>query len=112
MNSKIVSIFLGLFFVFSPFIYGKTSSQPGTSAKKTMSPLANERFNPKTPDKNKSKQSIGSGTSLYQSGQGSSSLYHGNQNSSSLYGGARDSSPTPSRSTASPKVSNSGGTTK
>ncbi len=90
-----------------------TSSLPGTPTKTTMSPLANERIKPKAQEKDKSKQNIRSGTSLYQSGQGGSSLYIGNQNSSSLYGGPRASTPTPPRSnTASPKVSNSGGITK
>ncbi len=104
MNSNIISIFLGLSFIFSSSIY--SASLPGSPSKNTMTPLANERFNTKT-QQDKSKTTTG-GTSLYQSGQGGSSLYQGNQNSSSLYSGAR----TAPAKTATPTGPVKGTTTK
>ena len=66
-----------------------------------MTPLATERFNSNKGQKDKSKQTTSSGTSLYQSGPGGgSSLYQGNQNSSSLYSGT-PTAPAPVKGTTS-----------
>ncbi len=99
MNSNIISIFLGLSFIFSSSIYSATL--PGSPTSKSMSPLANERFN-SNKAQNKSKQSTGSGTSLYQTGPGGgSSLYQGNQNSSSLRSGLKAAPAAPIKGTTS-----------
>ena len=82
MNSKIISMFVGFGLILSSSISGGSS---GTSPKNTMSPLANERFNP--PKQKKAVTGSIYNSALYQGGHHSStSLYHGN--SSSLSSGS------------------------